>query len=61
MPAASTETYNVVLGDNKEENSAANQVIQSLFAKTFAEQLSFFAFQVSQLQKGINYKKYFEV
>lgn len=61
MPAASTETYNVVLGDNKEENSAPSQVIQSLFAKTFAEQLNFFAFQVSQLQKGINYKKNLEV
>lgn len=59
MSATSTEMYNVVLVGNKKESSATDQVIQSLFTKTFAEQLNFFAFQVSQLQEGINYKKLF--
>lgn len=59
MAATSTEMYNVVLVGNKKESSATDQDIQSLFAKTFAEKLNFFAFQVSQLQEGINYKKLF--
>lgn len=49
MSAASTEMYNVVLVGNKKESSTTDQVIQSLFPKTFAEKLNFFAFQVSQL------------